>query len=82
MKNILGLLKIVFLILLINGLFVFTALAQDPPPPPAHGAGGNVPGGGAPIGSGLLILTVLGAAYGTKKFLIGQKKTGKSLDTE
>ena len=43
------------------------SLAQDPPPPPGHGTSGNVPGGGAPIGSGLLVLIALGAAYGGKK---------------
>jgi len=32
-----------------------------------HGSGGNVPGGGAPIGSGLLILVALGTVYGAKK---------------
>jgi hypothetical protein len=39
-----------------------------PPPPPDHGETGNVPGGGAPIGSGLVILLSLGAGYGAKKF--------------
>lgn len=39
-----------------------------PPPPPNHGTGGNVPGGGAPIGEGLIILVALGAAYGYKKW--------------
>jgi hypothetical protein len=46
--------------------------AQDsPPPPPAGGQSGdgNVPGGGAPIGSGLTIMLILGAAYGSKKLL-------------
>ncbi len=45
-------------------------LAQDPPPPPSvgHGQSGNQPpGGGAPIGSGLVFLLALGAAYGGKK---------------
>jgi len=43
-------------------------LADSPPPPPAHSETGNqVPGGGAPIGGGLLILAALGAGYGAKK---------------
>jgi hypothetical protein len=62
-----------FLTLFITISIVFTTsvLAQDPPPPPSggHGSGGNqVPGGGAPIGEGLLILTALGAGYGWKKW--------------
>ena len=48
-------------------LTINVSLAQDPPPPPGHGTSGNVPGGGAPIGSGLLVLIALGAAYGGKK---------------
>jgi len=45
--------------------------AQTPPPPnggdnPTQ-SGSTPVGGGAPIGSGLLILTLLGAAYGGKK---------------
>lgn len=46
------------------------AFAQGPPPPPADpsGGGGNPPvGGGAPIGSGLITLVLLGAAYGATK---------------
>ena len=44
--------------------------AQSPPHPNGGGApgGGNTPvGGGAPIGGGLIIMTILGAAYGSKK---------------
>jgi len=46
----------------------FTLLAQAPPPPPenAGGSGGPV-GGGAPIGSGLVLLISLAAGYGGKK---------------
>ena len=45
-------------------------LAQGPPPPPpsGHGNAGNAPAGGnAPIGSGMVILLALGAAYAGKK---------------
>lgn len=63
-----GLLMVLFVI----GTTTFSTLnAQDvpPPPPPANGGqGGNVPGGGAPIGEGLIFLTVFGAAYGAKKW--------------
>ena len=62
----------------INSLFVvglFLALpfflpAQTPPHPNGGGApgGGNTPvGGGAPLGGGLIIMMVMGAAYGSKK---------------
>jgi hypothetical protein len=50
-------------------LFSLGVLAQGPPNPP-DGHGGDQdegPGGGAPIGSGLVIMTILTAAYGGKK---------------
>jgi len=60
--------------LIFAGLFVFTLslglLAQDPPDPPdtGHGQSGDQdPGGNAPIGSGLLILLGMSAAYGGRK---------------
>lgn len=44
------------------------AFAQNPPPPPEDPSGGGGPvGGGTPVGSGLIILIALGAAYGGKK---------------
>ena len=65
-------------------LFIFAMItatnsfADAPPPPPpegGHGGGGNqVPGGGAPIGEGLLILCLLGAGYGTKKWREARNK--------
>jgi len=60
-------LKTLTIILLITAATFITtnAKADDPPPPPpGHDATGNVPGGGAPIGCGLLILLGLGAVYG------------------
>jgi hypothetical protein len=60
-------LSVLLLVFLLN--FAMPAMAQDPPPPPpGHGEGGNVPGGGAPVGEGLIILVALGAAYGYKKW--------------
>ncbi len=48
------------------------SLSADPlPPPPDHGGSGDQP---APIGSGLLILAGLGAAYGAKKMYDARKK--------
>ena len=44
-----------------------SVLSTPPPPPPYHGNGHGPPcSHGAPIGDGLLILTILGVAYGTK----------------
>jgi len=57
----------VFLLLMLL-TFATPVSAQDPPPPPGHGESGNIPGGGAPIGEGLIMLVALGAAYGYKKW--------------
>ena len=56
-------------------IFIFAISArsaQTPPPPNGNGGdptgSGNTPvGGGAPIGSGIVILLALGASYGGKK---------------
>jgi hypothetical protein len=59
--------------LIITGLLILVPViysnASAPPPPPPPGPGtGDVPiGGTAPIGSGLIILISMGAAYGAKK---------------
>ncbi len=59
--------------LAVAGLFLtlpLLSLAQTPPHPNGGGGpgGGNTPvGGGAPIGGGLIIMMVMGAAYGSKK---------------
>lgn len=59
--------SLMMLFLVLN--FATPAVAQDPPPPPpSHGSGGNVPGGGAPVGEGMVILVALGAAYGWKRY--------------
>ncbi len=59
----------------ITPITINTLSAQEPPPPPPdHGGTGNVPGGGAPIGSGLLVLIALGAAYGGKMVYEMRKK--------
>jgi len=66
--------KTIFKILLVSFfllVFQFALFAQPPTPPPAGGQSGdsNAPSGNAPIGSGLTILLLLGAAYGSKKML-------------
>ena len=54
--------------------------SAPPPPPPAGGAGGPgsgdtwVPGGGANIQGGILILIVLGLGYGAKKLYDAKMK--------
>jgi hypothetical protein len=58
-----GFILIVFLII----GFSSDSIAQPPDPPEDPQSGGEVVGGGAPIGSGLGILLALGAAYGGKK---------------
>jgi hypothetical protein len=48
--------------------FSFNVFADMPPVPGGGPGGGDDPGGGgSPIGSGLLIMMVLGAGYGSKK---------------
>lgn len=68
MKNISKLLlTLIFLIILIQPIVLFP---QNPPDPPnEHGNNANSnPGGGAPVGSGLLILLTMALAYGSTKF--------------
>lgn len=51
-------------------LFVFISfsLMADPPDPDGPGSGGDpLPGGGAPIGGGSLVLITMAAVYGTGK---------------
>lgn len=66
MKKIVQVLVIAALFLIIPMI----TLAQTPPHPNGGGGpgGGNTPvGGAAPIGGGLIIMMVLGAAYGSRK---------------
>jgi hypothetical protein len=78
MKHVLKIISIAILALIINLGSVNQLHANGgapPPPPPQHGQGGNVPGGGAPVGEGLLILSVLAGAWGVKKMRSAQKKS-------
>jgi hypothetical protein len=61
-------------ILMIGG---FSLLAQAPPTPPSsanQGGTGPVGGGGAPIGSGMVLLISLAAGYGGKKVFDFRKR--------
>lgn len=67
--------------LIITGLFVAlpviiaSASAPPPPPPPGGPGGGDQPiGGAAPIGSGIVMLISMGAAYGAKKVYNARKR--------
>jgi len=71
--------KIIFNLLVISFLIlvpVFAATASAPPPPPPGGPGtGDAPiGGTAPLGSGIVMLLTMGAAYGAKKVYDARKK--------
>jgi hypothetical protein len=50
------------------------AQTQAPPPPQTHGVGGDVPGGGAPVGEGIVFLVAMGAAYGARKVYSMRRK--------
>ncbi|MCK9447606.1 MAG: hypothetical protein M0Q41_01385 [Bacteroidales bacterium] len=73
--------KFISILLILMGFVLYNpdVVAQGPPPPPPnHGQSGNQPaGGGAPIGSGLGILMILGAAYGGAKIYQAVKNREK-----
>jgi hypothetical protein len=61
------------------GLFIgmsAISFAQPPNPPGSHGSGGDqAPAGGmAPIGSGIVMLLSMGAAYGAGKVFNARKR--------
>jgi len=52
--------------LILSGWSLF---AQVPPPPPSNASSSNGPvGASSPIGGGTVILVLMGAAYGVKKY--------------
>jgi hypothetical protein len=65
---------IVILVFLCSPVFMQNIFA-DQPPDPGGGPGGTDPpvGGGTPVGGGLIIMTVLGAAYGIRKIYNARK---------
>jgi hypothetical protein len=70
--------KTLALMLLVTFIAV-TSFAQNPPPnpppDPSSFGGSNQPvGGGAPLGSGLVILVALGLGYGFKKHNLNKVK--------
>ncbi len=62
------------LILLFAVIMAATGYTQPPPTPPGGSSGpgsggaGNQLGANAPVGSGMVILLILGATYGLKKY--------------
>jgi len=70
------------IVLLLSISFNQTALSQPPPPPAGgHGLGSNQGAGnsqGAPIGGGLEIFLLLGAAYAGGKVYLSKRKEGES----
>lgn len=76
MKRIIKILcSAVLMIFLSTAAFAQPGSPPPPPPDPSGGGGGNPPvGGGAPIGSGLIMLLVLGAAYGGRKAYLMNKE--------
>jgi hypothetical protein len=58
---------IAILVFVCSPVFMHNIFADQPPDPGGGpGPGGN-PVGGAPLGGGLIIMAVLGAAYGARK---------------
>jgi len=73
--------KKVFINLIITGLFlvvpvIIASASAPPPPPPPGGPGSDTPigGGAAQIGSGIVLLISMGAAYGAKKIYDSRKR--------
>ena len=61
---------------------VFSLLAQAPPAPPndpSNGGTGGPVGGGAPIGSGIVLLITLAAGYGAKKVFTGMNSEKENI---
>ena len=75
------------LVLLIFAFMAGGVVAQSggPPPPPdgGHGSGGDQSpgeGGSAPVGSGLVMIVAMGAAYGGTKYYNYRKKLNNELE--
>lgn len=78
-----AMLRVLFLLVFLQGgIFIAAGYAdppQDPPPPPGggHGSGNNQPPAGAPIDGGLGILLLLGTAFGCVRIIRpGKGETG------
>jgi hypothetical protein len=64
-----------FLVLTLFFAASVTVAQTQAPPPPSHGTTDhNVPGGGAPVGEGIIFLVAMGAAYGARKVYSMRRK--------
>jgi hypothetical protein len=67
---------IAILVFVFSPVFMHNVFADQPPDPggdPGGPGGGNPVGGGSPIGGGLVVMVVLGAAYGIRKVYDARK---------
>jgi hypothetical protein len=66
----------VVILFLITPIFMSNVFADLPPDPGSGGpGGGDLPvGGGSPIGGGIVMMMIMGAAYGSKKVFDARKK--------
>lgn len=74
MKRNINLIVFTLAMLLFVGLNVSIAQGPPPPPPSEHGQSGNQEPKGAPIGTGIALMSGLFAAYGAKKAWDARKK--------
>jgi hypothetical protein len=75
MKKFTKALSIVITILAFNVAFITTTFADTPPPPGHSQTGNQTPsGGGTAIGGGAIILALLGAGYGARKWYVNHKR--------
>ena len=73
MKKAVGIILIIFFITMAPALRVCAA-PPPPPPDPNSQSTGDVPIGGLPIGSGLIILVALATGYGVQKVYNARKR--------
>jgi hypothetical protein len=70
-----AIINLIITVLLVVVPVIITCASAPPPPPPPGPGGGDAPiGGTAPIGSGVIMLISMGAAYGAKKVYNARKK--------
>ena len=74
MKTVKKIIGLAILILFFAPLTLVMAQGGPPPPPPGDVDGDTPIGGNAPIGTGLVILSTLGLAYGGKKVYDARQK--------
>ncbi len=62
--------------LAMNFVLITFTYADTAPPPPGHSQTGNQTpsGGGTAIGGGAIILALLGAGYGARKWYVNHKR--------